>query len=876
MATENITNQITSLMGNTSDSLIVKELLKLGSLVDTSSFGGIVRSIPSLLMKALGIALIKYMITNGGLPFLSKFFFSFIVPLLYRKSKLRRSDPKENAIITAVQKHITTKEENSNVCVQECNGIPIRVIDFGDSVVIENVPIIHSFTLTELYHTGTSAYETSLIPQDVQVVCKCGNERPFVPCKVYESRNCKMFGESVRSCFTETRCTDYTRTHSILIDGVPGLGKSMTVGYVYHNLAKELGIREIYYYDLSTTMRERKFPDIVNLITSKKVDHPTMYFIDEIDKYLDWQTESEYSKMVMENAKSKDPKGVMEKRQFAIDFKRNFMVKLLDMLSVNTFTKGVIFVFLSNNFYTMFEDLDPTHFTSFSRRFTTIRFEKCKVEELADYIRSYNEMFVDEEKYYVSKEEMEMEISRLNPDLEITYAGIQTCRIQSRSNLHRFVDLVNNYQELNLFEKTPGRGTSSERKKKEEEKEEEEDRGEVVTAPRMKYFEEEKPVDEKKTTKKEEECVNVDELDNDSLLAHASKIKDKDLFERALRQLDRDWKPRQDGRYGRLGWGNTQGSVMKYILFGSSHDFLGDTCLKRFEYVKILLEKGFDFTSSDYGVDGRESYEHSFFQHTVEMCLGSGQRGENVESLRVIYNELTKYHGFKMSNEPAAIRDIINDSNKEAIEFLLDAVPDFNVKIDCSGEWLICEVMKCIINLDVDHGAGNVLVDDVISNLKYINEKRNIDFSKKTINGAGILHFAVNSMIIYDLVDYLIQVGVELEDITPDHGNIFHSFTSSTIEDIIRESGEYCTASECVEYISRYLQMAIDKGVCIDGLPECKETPLMEAARHGDINAITLFLALGADPKAMRNGKCAMDVAANNKAILMMMQNYVK
>ena len=119
---------------------------------------------------------------------------------------------------------------------------------------------------------------------------------------------------------------------------------------------------------------------------------------------------------------------------------------MLGLLENSYFDKGAIFIFCSNNFDTIFNGVDPTHFNSFKKRFLPIKFNRCGCEELKDYIRYYNDKLADSE-WFREEKILEGELGRLRDDISIPYRDVNDLNISSCYRVEKFVDNVNEWQQ---------------------------------------------------------------------------------------------------------------------------------------------------------------------------------------------------------------------------------------------------------------------------------------------------------------------------------------------------------------------------------------------------------------------------------------------
>lgn len=439
-----------SMLSNASDAIIVKELLRLCNGVDTSNFSSILRSVPNVIIKAISIFLVKYITSNGNLTIILRLVFSFLIPFVSRKRELNPKDQKDSAFISAYGKCAVGEKSRPNVAIIQSAIQDIFLVDSGQVQTLTYIPLVHSSILNDIDSEAQRIVENNRKLKDgsVPIICLDGEGRHMKPTNVYPSSNCKKLEEAVCYFLDDLDAHNLDTVFSVLINGVPGLGKSNSLCHFYHNCARKMGIGEIIHMNFYTSLSTFTFNYIRKSIMSRNVDHTVMYFIDELDKYVVYRINVEY-----QEEKKKNPDLKLE--EYIMTYKVEFLRNLNQLLDTKNFPAGVIFVFCSNNFKSMFSDVKSKHHDNLSRRFTEIEFKPCDREELAGYMRWYNEQFLKTQTRkprYVDPEQLEREISRLKPNLRVTYSTISTCSRVCHGDMAMFVDTINDYKKLDLFD----------------------------------------------------------------------------------------------------------------------------------------------------------------------------------------------------------------------------------------------------------------------------------------------------------------------------------------------------------------------------------------------------------------------------------------
>jgi ankyrin repeat protein len=419
---------LSSLVGYSTDTLTLKELFRL---IDTSlqCNGGYRNIIRTLFMGGLRIGLIfilQYLVKQ---PEQFKSWIKYLImQVLYRKLTL---SSKDNTLVKSLQTDITvTDASDPNKKSYTLYNMPMYLSTQGTYNILEYCPLVHSGYLTE----KKAAIE---IP-DSQVVTKCCDvhRKKLVPATLFPSKNYKKLQKTIDGFFKVVNRTKMFKTQGILLDGEPGLGKSRSCDFL-----ASLGIYgEIHYINLSLPeLLKRSLVDIITDILNYKITTSVIFYFDELDKYFDFYLEHTYTEQKIEMAYS----------DYRRKIKQEFLYTLLWLLETSVFEAGAVFIFCSNHFETIFEDVDPKHFHSLRTRFASLKFNRCDREEFIEYIRYFNEKMVDTEFYH---EPSLLEKLVIRKDLSITYRAINHCHIQAGYDIPQLIDIINGYREEPLVE----------------------------------------------------------------------------------------------------------------------------------------------------------------------------------------------------------------------------------------------------------------------------------------------------------------------------------------------------------------------------------------------------------------------------------------
>ena len=424
--------------GQNPDSILLREILKI---ISQASCEGGIKKVISLITgnfgKILLMFVIQYYLKNTSK--IPEFLFSFFRSIFYRKIKL-------DMMSRNTELYTARRLENNIEKEKEYNCFPLYFHKDKQYGIFEYIPVIQSRYYYEVKELAKSDFKehvekSSKIRTDFQNL----NEKRIIPKKLFSSWNYLHLNEVISSYFQIAEMTEIYSTKGILINGEPGLGKTGCVDY----LASLNSYQDIIKIDM-TTQLEVSFDDIIKQILKKKMESVIILF-DELDKYLSFNIRNEYDKMKNSILQKEGDKleiaGIVTPwKEYVISRKERFLFELLSILENNFFIKGAVFIFCSNNFDTIFEDVNPVHFHSFKKRFLPIKFNRCQKKELKEYLRFYNSKF-EGSKWYRSSDILEKEMDKLKEDISITYRDISDLNISSCYMVEKFIHSINEFIE---------------------------------------------------------------------------------------------------------------------------------------------------------------------------------------------------------------------------------------------------------------------------------------------------------------------------------------------------------------------------------------------------------------------------------------------
>lgn len=116
--------------------------------------------------------------------------------------------------------------------------------------------------------------------------------------------------------------------------------------------------------------------------------------------------------------------------------KQDLLYELLELLETNVFDHCAVFIFFSNNFQTIFDDIDVVHFNSLQTRFAPVHFTRCDKSDFN--VKYFNNLIKGTYLHHTD--------DILNGYLSITYRAINHCHVNAGYDLIKLIDVVNNYE----------------------------------------------------------------------------------------------------------------------------------------------------------------------------------------------------------------------------------------------------------------------------------------------------------------------------------------------------------------------------------------------------------------------------------------------
>lgn len=256
-------------------------------------------------------------------------------------------------------------------------------------------------------------------------------DETWFPTKLFPSKNYVGIAKAIVSHLKVCKLTSTNSTLGMLIDGEPGLGKTRCGDYI----ATENILHEVIKIDMMCYL-SYSFDKLMDLFYHKRAIHgPTLFLIDEVDKYIDFFIKREWEIEQKINASNKDMVvAPIDEAKFIQNRRCDFLNSLLRVLEKDGLRHPCIVLFCSNNFDTIFQGVDRTHFHSLSSRFMRYTFTRCYKPELVEYFSYYNTIFKNTD-LYVDPLVLQTAVSELKEDISITFRSLNHISFRQQYNL---------------------------------------------------------------------------------------------------------------------------------------------------------------------------------------------------------------------------------------------------------------------------------------------------------------------------------------------------------------------------------------------------------------------------------------------------------
>jgi hypothetical protein len=411
--------------------------------------------------KIIAILVIQHYVRNPDklMDLLKKNIRPFMVDLFYRKYRIDGSGG------DSLEANMLHNYLNNSNCEYVYRGFTSH-FDCADGLRVGNIiynPIIHYDLIRHLKEKAQRNMERRA--SNKKTIC-IHDDKEFEPLHLFPSKNYVRLNEMVRSYNEVSKLTKTRQPRAILIDGEPGLGKTSSIDALATLGTYGLVCRVDMTKYINSDKSIQKIFDYIYTKHMENIDGLIVVLFDEIDKYISrnirvrYQNECKkllkvkYSKV----EKPKEPgsssdvelpnlseQDLIDWESFQVDYRENFLYDLLHLIEITYIKNGIVFIFCSNNFDSIFDGVNMKHFRSLRDRFVKVTFKRCDKPELIDYIKYYNKMLVGTEWHYPS-ESLDKILSGIREDLAIPYRVLTHTTMKAGYKMEILVDILNRWK----------------------------------------------------------------------------------------------------------------------------------------------------------------------------------------------------------------------------------------------------------------------------------------------------------------------------------------------------------------------------------------------------------------------------------------------
>lgn len=413
------------------------------------------------------IFMVKYYLDNDSS--LTNIFFSFLRPIFYRSQTYDVSDAtKFDFYIKAAF------DELKNTDVYKDCGFRITKVETKDGkFTLTYSKIFHKTYMLKLYELAQTLYQRYIDEVNSKVsIFKVMNEANVVVIKdrYYPCDNYVKLSDMITLFFEVSLMTNDAKVSSFLLQGIPGLGKTSFLEY-YCSLNKCNTCRYVNMAssEYLTKAIEDIFKEVFNF---KTMAGPMVFMIDELDKWMYAYLETAYDKYLREGSKTPEagrggrgggggghgggmdmmmdiggsaPKE--DKKTFVNRFKMNMLFTILEYVKTTNIRHSVVIIFCTNNFNTMFDDIDASnrkHHEALLTNLTIVDFKQCDKTELIAYLNYFNDKCKGH-KIYIETDTLNKKCEAIRDNFQAPFREVGQLMVKSRYQLDEFIRQCNEY-----------------------------------------------------------------------------------------------------------------------------------------------------------------------------------------------------------------------------------------------------------------------------------------------------------------------------------------------------------------------------------------------------------------------------------------------
>lgn len=394
--------------------------------------------------KIAAIIALRYIVGNPGKIYdlYNSHIWPVIMYLLYKRRLFASKGGDEN---DAIQDQLLTIGTEFNPLIPVI--IESKKVQNIQYVAVYTIFLIHRGLVETAVERGKEIYNKRINTRDTTLM----QDGIIVkPNKLFPSRNYLRIFSIIDSYNESSKILGIRKPRAILIDGEPRLGKTCTADALadmgYGNFDSVCSIDMTKFIGKNFTLRAI-FDTTFNKLSKPK--GLIIMLFDELDKYLEMNIKNTFELYVGRMRKIAEKRDELfvqpDYKAFYTNYKEKFLMELLHLIEISHIEHGIVFLFCANNFDTIFEGVDMTHFHSLKKRLLKVKFNRCDKQELINFIE-YNNRKFEGSRFYCEPVRLAEILAQIRDDLTIPYGELTDNLTLAENNIEKFVAMLNEWE----------------------------------------------------------------------------------------------------------------------------------------------------------------------------------------------------------------------------------------------------------------------------------------------------------------------------------------------------------------------------------------------------------------------------------------------
>lgn len=450
---------------NTLDSKIFTKIFDLaGSIPTNNGILPFITYIPWLVIVSIGTILLGFGAKNNKLivEIINNIFKWIFIKIFINVHEYDNSDIKHiNYWIhkelyklsgTHLVNYIPIHLSNEDIKDSTKNNIKLYVFKWYHNNYIHQLTNVAQNKKDE-YESNQLDTEHLIFVKDIAVTNKKYDFKITPTNQVYKSKNHTKILSTIENHVTFCKKTKNYNVLGIKINSKPGYGKS----YLSHSIVRSGLVDKVYHCDLThSSLIDQPFNDIITeYFTKVNINDKKVFIIDEMDKYFDYSIKKLYSSTVNNKSNSSNNNNNNtnvnlnnneDYDKFVVSKRMDYLYIILNILERRGLGDVCVVIFCSNNFSSIYDGVDMTHFQSLNTRFVEYEFEECDYNEVTNFLKYNNDLLVGTKLH---NECLYKILLKLRKNISISYRDLCSKMVLSHYDFDKTINAINNTDGIN-------------------------------------------------------------------------------------------------------------------------------------------------------------------------------------------------------------------------------------------------------------------------------------------------------------------------------------------------------------------------------------------------------------------------------------------